>query len=58
MTNNKIDKIIKVLDKDIKYMNKNKLFNEKYRDAIKMRYDLINRKLSIEEIDNLYQWIC
>ena len=55
--NNKIDKIISILNKDIKYYEKNKLFNKDYKDTMKMKYDVILGKYTPEEIENIYNWI-
>lgn len=58
MTNNKIDKIIKVLDKDIKYYTRNKIFSIDFHETIRLKNDLINRKLSVEEIERICEWLC
>jgi hypothetical protein len=52
--NNKIDKILQSLNNDIKYYMKNKIFNDDYKDTIRTKTDLLQNKLSNEEIDRLY----
>lgn len=56
--NNKIDKIIKALNTDMRYYMKNKIFNDDYKDILRTKQDLLQNKLTNEEIDRLYDWFC
>jgi hypothetical protein len=56
--NNKLDKILQSLNQDIKYYLKNKIYNEDYADTIRTKQELLSGKLSNDEIERLYDWLC